>query len=188
MEILVTAFEPFAGRGHNRSLDAVRLLARPGVATRTLPVSFARLPGEVRSAVDDCQRALVLVGESGEARDLVLERVALNLIDARVADNDGERPRGRPVVEGAPLACHASWPAERLAARLRMAGYRAALSAHAGTFACNAALYLALHHAATRPAPPLIGFVHLPASRWRGGDQRAADGLALLIEELLATG
>ncbi len=183
--VLLAAFEPFGGRTRNRSLDAVGRLARDGMATRTLPVSFDRLPEIVPSLVEECERALVLVGESGPARVPTLERVAINLIDARLSDNDGAAPRDRPIVERGPAAYLATWPARELADSLRAAGHRVELSAHAGTFACNAALYLALHRAASLERPPRIGFVHVPAGWWWANDRRASAVLRDVVEAML---
>jgi pyroglutamyl-peptidase len=181
---LVTAFEPFGGRARNRSLDAVSRLARDGVETLVLPTVFAALPERVPPLVDACTHGLILVGESAAARRPVLERVALNLIDARTPDNAGAMPRDAPVVDGGPLAYRATWPAARLAGALASAGLPVDLSAHAGTFCCNAALYLALHTAAARRAAPAIGFLHVPARSRFADDLRAARTIAFLVEQL----
>src|SRR5262249_53232761 len=151
VDVLVTAFEPFDGRARNRSLDAVRLLAARGLPTETLPVDFARLPALVPPLVERARRALVLVGESTRARRPTLERTALNAAAARPADNAGAQPRDAEVVPGGPLALAARWPGAALARALRDAGHPVDVSFHAGTYACNAALYLALHHAARLP-------------------------------------
>lgn len=177
MKVLFAAFEPFDGRTENRSLEAVKLVAARrlrGVEVRTLPVSFARLARLVPPLAEACEEALILVGESEAARVPTLERVALNLVDARIADNEGAQPRDARVVEGGPLAYEATWPARRLEATLRAAGLEVELSAHAGTYACNAALYLALHRAASLPRPPVIGFLHVPALPPFADDARAA--------------
>lgn len=180
MDVVFAAFEPFDGRGRNRSLDAVRLLGSRGAAVRTLPVDFARLEALVPPLVDACGKALILVGESEAAQVVTLERVALNLIDARIPDNAGAQPRDVRVVEGGPLAYEATWPARELERALRAHGHTVELSAHAGTYACNAALYLALHRAASLVAPPRIGFVHVPVNAPWADDERAASVLSLI--------
>jgi pyroglutamyl-peptidase len=178
--VLVAAFEPFGGRRRNRSLDAAARLAGEAPAA-TLPVDFARLPAAVAPLVDGCTRALILVGESAAARCPQLEQFALNHVDARVADNADSMPHGVEVIAGGPVAYRATWPARALAERARVEGFAVELSAHAGAFACNAALYLALHHAAGRPGAPSIGFVHVPA-RWPfASDGRSAQLLRWLV-------
>ena len=181
--VRVAAFEPFGGRRKNRSLEALRRLEPAGVETATLPVWFQRLPEVVPPLVEGT-RALILVGESREARRPVLERIAVNLIDARMPDNAGERPEDLEVVAGGPAAYLSSWPARRLLEALSAHGIAAELSAHAGTYACNAALYLALHHAAGLPSPPPIGFLHVPARRPYADDVLAARTLRVLVDAL----
>ena len=60
------------------------------------------------------------------------------------------------LVPGAPLALAASWDAPAVVAAIARTKLPVELSHHAGTYACNAALYLALHaaRAAKRPAAP----------------------------------
>jgi pyroglutamyl-peptidase len=187
---VVTAFEPFGGRGRNRSLDAVRRFADeapPDVETLVLPTVFERLPALVPPLVETCTTGLILVGESATAQRPVLERVALNLVDARLPDNAGAAPRDLPVVDGAPLAYRATWPAADLAAALAAAGIEADLSAHAGTFCCNAAFFTALHHAASRELARAIGFLHVPAEPPWANDAQCARALHVLVEKMRET-
>lgn len=182
--VLLTAFEPFGGRKKNRSLEAVRRLVPLGIPTQTLPVSFDRLREIVPGLVERAGRALILVGESALAKRPVLERIAVNLLDAHIVDNEGTQPRDVPVVPGGPAAYLATWPARALVDELSSAGLAVDLSSHAGTYACNEAFYLALHHAVALPHPPRIGFVHVPARWLYANDQRAARTLAFLVERL----
>ena len=81
---------------------------------------------------------VVCVGQAGGRAALSLERVAINLIDARIADNAGARPVDRPVLRDAPAALFSTAPVKRLAAVARRKGCAVELSMSAGTFACNA--------------------------------------------------
>ncbi|MCC6998840.1 MAG: pyroglutamyl-peptidase I [Deltaproteobacteria bacterium] len=159
----MAAFEPFGGRRENQSERVVREVAAApprgvDVDVHILPVTFARLPGAMRALVAQPGQALVIVGEAAGARALRLERLAVNLIDARIADNAGARPVDQPVLRGAPLALLSTAPVKRLAAAARRKGAVVELSMSAGTFACNASYYLALSWS---PVPVL--FVHVPA-------------------------
>ena len=130
--ILLTGFEPFAGDAVNASEQVVLALqgARIGtarVAAAVLPCAFdaASLPA-LFAALERYQPAqVVCLGQAGSRRELSIERVALNLIDARLPDNAGAQPVDVPVVAGAPLACAAnlpsrpSWPACALPASTR---------------------------------------------------------------------
>jgi pyroglutamyl-peptidase len=165
LPLLVTGFEPFDGRRRNRSWDAVSGLAgRPGVKVQQLPVHFARLRQEVPRLVSG-QGGLLLVGESPVAH-LCVEQVALNVVDSARPDNAGATARMEALVADGPLALRAAWDAGSVAGRLARDGIPAAASFHAGTYACNAALYLALHAAASRVP---VGFLHVPHRGWPFG-------------------
>ncbi len=161
--VVLAAFEPFGGRRENQSERVVREVAAApprgvDVGVHILPVTFARLPGAVRALVAQPGHALVIVGEAGGARGLRLERLAVNLIDARIADNAGARPVDQPVLRDAPAALFSSAPVKQLAAVARRKGAAVELSLSAGSFACNASYYLAL----TWARVPVL-FVHVPA-------------------------
>jgi len=191
---LVAAFEPFEGRRRNRAWEAVRRLPpAPDLVVAQLPVVFSRLPAAIDGLLARRPRALLLVGEARRP-EVSVEQVALNLADGPDRpDNEGVKLTARPLATeaGAPLARKASWDAHAVAQALRQEAIAAQASFHAGTFACNASLYLALHHAPT-PAPA-IGFLHLPQAPWPRGPrlrtliravQIAAHQLASMTSEI----
>src|SRR5262245_42549542 len=115
MRALVTGFDPFGGGRVNASLEAVRrLAARSGtsdIVTAVLPTSYARSIPALKAAIRDARPAIVLcVGEAGDRSQLSVERVAVNLQDARIPDNDGAAPADQPVVRGGPAAYFATLP------------------------------------------------------------------------------
>jgi len=183
--IVVAAFEPFGGRTRNRSWDAATRLegatiGRHAVELVKLPVVFAELPRAVARLFEKRPDQVLLVGESSEARTLLVERIALNLQHARLGDNAGARPIDEELVPGAELARRPTFDPRRAAHAAVRAGVPCEVSSHAGTFCCNAAFYLALGHA------PAAAFVHVPA-RWPWArDARAARGLHAIAEFLTA--
>jgi pyroglutamyl-peptidase len=168
LRVLVTGFEPFGGASANPSAEALPLLAAGtigGIALRTLllPTSFGEAAGRVIGALRDDPADIVLsLGLAGGRTGLTVERVAINLADARIADNDGARPIDRPVVADGPAAYFATLPVKAVAASIRDAGIAASVSHSAGTFVCNHLLYSLLHWAATHRPGLRCGFVHLP--------------------------
>lgn len=173
MKALVTGFEPFGGEGINASLEAVRRLpARIGaldVVTAELPTSYARSIPALKAAIRDARPGIVLcVGEAGERSLLSVERVAVNLQDARIPDNDGAAPVDRPVVRGGPAAYFATLAVRKMVAALRAAELPAELSTSAGTFVCNHVFYGLMHLAAARHGRLRAGFLHVPRLRERG--------------------
>lgn len=106
--------------------------------------------------------AVLMLGESGTAASITIERVALNLRDYRIADNAGSTVVDRPVREGGPAAYFATLPVRALVEACRTAGIPAELSLSAGTYLCNEVMYAALDHAAREGLHIPIGFIHVP--------------------------
>lgn len=167
MKALVTAFEPFGGDSANASLEAIRRLpARADaleIETAVLPTSYARSLPALEAAIARAKPDVVLgVGQAGARAALCVERVAINLQDAEIADNDGARPVDAPVVAGGPAAYLATLPVRAAVAGLRAAGLPAQLSMSAGTFVCNHVFYGLMHLAATGGRRFRAGFLHVP--------------------------
>ena len=91
-----------------------------------------------------------------------IERLAVNLADFALADNDGHTHRDRPIIEDGPASLFATLPLRAIENACNMAGIPARLSLSAGSYLCNACLYRFLTLAARRPRPPLCGFLHVP--------------------------
>lgn len=167
MQALVTGFEPFDGDPINPALEALRLLppclGRLAVATAVLPTVFGQALDVLGAAVAETDPDIVLgVGLAGGRAALSLERVALNLDDARIPDNTGRQPIDRPIVAGGPAAYFATLPIKAAVAALRAAGLPAIVSNTAGTFVCNHLFYGVMHLAATRRPAMRGGFLHVP--------------------------
>lgn len=161
---LVTGFGPFGDHATNPSWDAVALLAaqRPGVRVERLDVSFRRATARMAELVAEHRPDLVVaVGLAASRRAVTLERVAVNLADARLPDVDGAQPVDAPAVPGAPTALLTTLPVKATVRRLREAGVPADLSLSAGTYVCNAVMLAALHATAGLPGAR-AGFVHVP--------------------------
>lgn len=181
--VLLTGFEPFGGDARNPSGDAVLEVARSWsgperLVTAVLPVAFEAARTQVRALLAEHRPELVLaVGVAGGRDALSPERVAVNLMDARIPDNAGARPVDEPVVAGGPAAHFATVPVKAIAQALREAGLPAAVSHTAGTFVCNHVFYVAAHEASvlnedhahagngteTR-GQVRVGFLHVPWS------------------------
>jgi pyroglutamyl-peptidase len=165
--VLVTGFAPFDGHEVNASWEAVRRLeeswADPErLVVRRLPVSFRRARQELRVAIAEVDPQLVVcVGEAGGRSAVGLERVAVNLVDARIPDADGSAPVDVPVIAGAPAAFFTSLPVKACLAAVERSGVPVEVSHSAGTYVCNATAY-ALAHLLTGRSGTRGGFVHVP--------------------------
>lgn len=167
MKALVTGFEPFGGDAINPSSLAVSMLSKSigntAVHTAVLPCSFARSTDVLRAAIDEVRPDLVLcVGLAGGRSELCLERVGINVQDARIPDNDASQPIDVPVVQGGPAAHFTTLPIKACVAEMRKAGLPAAVSNTAGTFVCNHILYALMDMAAQAKRRFRGGFLHVP--------------------------
>ena len=167
MKALVTGFEPFGGDTINPSLEAVRLLpARMGgleIVVGVLPTAFGAALDTLADALEASRPDIVLcTGLAGGRAALSLERVAINVDDARIADNAEQQPDDHPVVPGGPAAYFTTLPIKAAVAALHAAGLPAIVSNTAGTFVCNHVFYGLMHLAAARRLSLRGGFLHLP--------------------------
>ena len=105
---------------------------------------------------------MLCAGLAGRRAELSLERVAINVDDARIPDNDGQQPIDQPIVAGGPAAYFTGLPVKRAVAALRQAGLPAIVSNTAGTFVCNHLFYGLMHLVASRGLPVRGGFLHVP--------------------------
>ena len=195
MKALVTGFDAFGGEAVNpSSLAVARLRKRIGgmvVHTARLPTSFTNSAKVLRAAIEKVKPGIVLcVGQAGGRTELCLERVAINIQDARIRDNDGKQPIDRPVVKGGPAAHFTTLPIKACVAAMRKAGLPAAVSNTAGTFVCNHIFYALMDIAAGHPIPMRGGFLHIPyvpeqAARLGGAPSMALDDIVRGIEIIL---
>lgn len=149
--VLITGFEPFGGERINPSWEVVKqlndlMLSGVRVVARQLPCAFGEALTALNAAIDDIQPVLVLaVGQAGGRTDISLERVAINVDDARIPDNLGNQPVDQPIVEGGPAAYFTRLPIKAMVQGIREAGIPASVSQTAGTYVCNHVMYGLLH-------------------------------------------
>ena len=168
--VLVTGFEPFGADSMNPSWMAAQALHGRMVAGHR--IIGVQIPTVFGAAVDTLREELlrhrpVLVvgtGQAGGRSAISLERVAINVNDARIADNAGAQPVDTPVVEGAPAAYFTTLPIKAMRAAILDAGIAAEVSQTAGTFVCNHAFYGLMHELATNASLKRTrgGFIHVP--------------------------
>jgi pyroglutamyl-peptidase len=167
--VLLTGFQPFGGEQVNPSWQAVSALhgtriAGHRVVARELPVAFGASLKALRAALRDMRPALVIcVGQAGGRAQLSLERVAINIDDARIPDNTGQQPVDVPVVAEGPAAYFSTLPVKAMRHALNAAGFPAEVSQTAGTYVCNHVFY-GLMHALRRQRIVRAGFIHIPYS------------------------
>lgn len=176
MKVLVTGFVPFNKGEFNPAETAVtQMKAPPGVEVdkiASMPVSFAEAANTVvRRFLETRPDAVVMVGLAGGREGISVERVALNLADATIPDNDGRQPEDETVDRSGPTAILSTAPVKQIVAALREEGISARVSLTAGTFVCNHVYYTLLRTVQLHMLPTRVVFIHVPYA----DHQRAAE-------------
>ncbi|NJF25127.1 pyroglutamyl-peptidase I [Thermococcus sp. Bubb.Bath] len=190
MKVLVTGFEPFGGEKINPSWAAVRRLPDEvegvEVIKFQLPVTFNGVRETLpRMIVKEHPDAVVLTGQAGGRPNITVERVAINVMDSTMPDNEGYKPEDEPVFEGALTAYFATLPIKVIVRALRKAKIPASISNTAGTYVCNAAMFTALHTIAVSGMDAKAGFIHVPFSHEQALDKPRPSMALETIEKAL---
>ena len=200
--ILITGFAPFAGESINPSWQAVsrlddNLIAKHRVIALELPCEFNRSLALLYQAIEQHHPVLVLcVGQAGGRSEISIERIAINIDDARIKDNAGNQPIDTPVIADAPAAYFANLPIKRMLLALHQGEIPAVISNTAGTYVCNHVMYGLLHHINQHEPHIKGGFIHIPylpsqALHHNGAPSMSEDtvlsALKVMINEAIST-
>jgi pyroglutamyl-peptidase len=182
--VLVTGFEPFGGEKVNPSWDICRELgaeiAGMRVETVRVPCEFRRSVEVVAAAIERHHPVLVIcLGQAGGRTRLGVERVAINVDDARVPDNKGKQPVDEMIAPNGPPAYFPSVPIKAMATAMRAAGAPTEVSNSAGTYVCNHVMYGVLHYIAESGHRARAGFIHVPYSEEQVLDKRDAPSMSV---------
>lgn len=166
-KVLVTGFDPFGGESVNPAFEAVKLLpdeiAGAQIVKLEIPTVFTRSAVVLEEAMRREQPDIVIcVGQAGGRSALTVEKVAINLAEARIPDNDGEQPLDTPLREDGDVAYFASVPVKAMVANVREHGLPAFVSYTAGTFVCNSIMYHLLYLIDRKFPGVRGGFMHVP--------------------------
>ena len=184
MKVLLPGFEPFGGETINPSWEMVKAAQAPAgmqLEKMLLPVSFRKAPALIEEKIKSLRPDVILsLGQAGGREGISLERSAVNLADARLADNDGVQPRDEALQAAGPAAYFSTLPLRRMEAALWEAGLPASLSNTAGLYVCNAVFYTAARLAESLNPALRAGFVHVPYLPEQAADKEAP---SLSLEE-----
>lgn len=165
--VLLMGFEPFDQDLVNpsweavRQLDGVQLEPDVQIVARQLPCAFASVGECLIGLVEELRPAMVIATGLGPGRsDISIERVAINVNDARIPDNLGEQPVDTAVIADGPAAYFTTLPIKAMVKAVREVGIAASVSQTAGTFVCNQVFYLLQH--ALAGSGVRSGFIHVP--------------------------
>ena len=165
-KLLLTAFTPFDGERINPALEAVKLvkdkIGNLLIVKLEVPTVFGKSIDTVREAIEREKPDFVLsIGQAGGRAEITPERVAINLDDARIPDNEGNQPIDEPVFPDGENAYFSTLPVKAMVEAIRKEGLPSSLSNSAGTYVCNHLMYGILYYLDKRPGMK-AGFIHVP--------------------------
>ena len=167
MNILLTGFEPFNNRKRNNSWEIVKLFINHSeIDCVEVPVSFTRADKVIIEKL--CQKGydlILMIGETSASSDKIrLERVALNLMDASIPDNDNVLADEIPIDITNLPSIFTNFPIKSIYSNLKRYGYPVSLSNSAGTFVCNCLYFKILNYVQNKNLKSKVLFIHVPSS------------------------
>lgn len=167
LKVFLTGFEPYWDYPENSSWAVAEKVTACGmldvdIVAEQMPVSFERVATAIRNAVEKHRPDLIIMlGQSGGSDRVKLERVALNMMDSKLADNDGVIPNEELINTNTPTALFTNMPIKSLRTAIEEQGVAVKISNSCGLYVCNRLYYEALLLCQEQPQIRAI-FVHLP--------------------------
>ena len=159
--ILLTGFEPFGNATSNPSGEIVKQISGDNIVTAILPVAYTQSAEQLLSLIEQHKPDVVICLGQAEGRTAITpERVAINLDDARLADNESVLRNDVKILQDGPDAYFSTLPVNDIVAAIKAQGIPAAVSLSAGAFLCNHVFYVAQNKFVDSDVRS--GFVHVP--------------------------
>ena len=160
-KILVTGFEAFDKSAINPSAEIVKTLKGNDLVTAILPVVFGQASSKLKGLIDlHKPRSVLCLGLAVGRSEITPERIAINLDDARIADNEGNQPLKQRIIANGPDGYFSTLPIEKMVESMKAAGIPASISLSAGTFVCNHIFYVLQDY--LKDSSIKSGFMHVP--------------------------
>lgn len=167
MKILITGFDPFGGENINPALEAVKKLPDTILGSEIIKIE---IPTVFRKSLEKIEEniikhnpdVVISVGQAGGRFGVTPERVAINMDDARIKDNEGNQPIDMPIFKDGEAAYFSTLPIKAMVKEMNDNGIPASISNSAGTFVCNHVMYGLLYLIDKKFPNIRGGFVHVP--------------------------
>ena len=168
-KVLLTGFEPFGTATSNPSGEIVKQISGDNIVTAILPVAYTQSAERLLELIAQHNPDVVIcLGQAEGRTHMSPERIAINLDDARLADNEGVIRNDVPIVAGGPVAYESTLPIKEIVKAINDAGVPAAVSLSAGAFLCNHVFYVAQDY--FKGTRVRSGFVHVPLMDEQAGE------------------
>ncbi|MEG2353640.1 MAG: pyroglutamyl-peptidase I [Clostridium sp.] len=167
MKVLITGFDPFGGEKINPALEAVKAMQNTILGSEVIklqiPTVFGKAVVKIEEAIQLHSPDIVIsIGQAGGRFDINPERVAINIDDARIADNDGQQPIDEVIQADGATAYLSNLPIKAMVKHISCNGIPASVSNSAGTFVCNNVMYGILYMIDKKYPNIKGGFIHVP--------------------------
>lgn len=167
MKVLITGFDPFGGESINPAWEAVKAMENSldgiEVIKLQIPTVFKKSAEKLFAGIEEHRPDVVIcIGQAGGRYDISVERVAINMDDGRIPDNEGYQPIDTPVYEDGENAYFATLPIKGIVEEIKSAKIPASVSNTAGTYVCNHIMYSLLYYISKNNLNIKGGFIHVP--------------------------
>lgn len=182
--VLITGFDPFGGEPVNPALEAVKKVSDNVAGAEVIKVE---IPTVFRKSVEKISEYIakytpdivICVGQAGGRFDITPERVAINLDDARIKDNEGNSPIDTKIFEDGANAYFTNLPVKAMVQEMKNNGIPGSLSTTAGTYVCNHLMYGVLYLIDKKYPNMKGGFIHVPFTTSQVLDKKNTPSLSL---------
>ena len=167
-KILLTGFDPFGEENINPATEVVEKFSNEKIAgyqvkTLEIPTVYKKSVEKIKEKIDEIKPDLVIsIGQAGGRTDISLERVAINIDDYRIEDNEGNKPVDKVINPQGENAYFSTLPIKKMVKRINENGIPAKVSNSAGTFVCNHLMYGLLNYIEKNDLDIKAGFIHIP--------------------------
>lgn len=184
MKILITSFEPFGGQTVNPALEAMKLLpdniGKLQILKQELPTVFYKSIQMVWQAIERKKPdAVICLGQAGGRSCISVERIAINMDDTKMADNEGNESVDKPIFEDGENAYFSTLPIKKMVGAIKESGIPAEVSNTAGTYVCNHVMYGVLYKIHREKLSIRAGFIHVPFIPGQVMDQNGKPSMSL---------
>ncbi len=167
MKVLITGFTPFGGEKINPAFEAINNMRSnikgAEIIKKKIPTVFRKSLVRLYHAIE-CEEPdiVICVGQAGGRAGIAVERVAINMDDARIPDNEGNQPIDENIYDDGENAYFSSLPIKAMVKKLKEQNIPGEISNSAGTYVCNHLMYGLLYYAQKNKCDIRGGFVHVP--------------------------
>jgi len=166
-KILVTGFDPFGGEKINPALEVIKLLPKKingnKIEIIEIPTVYKKSIEKIEEAIKNFNPDFILsIGQAGGRADISIERVAINIDDFRIKDNEGNQPIDEKIFSDGENSYFSTLPIKAIKKKILEKKIPVSISNTAGTFVCNHVFYGVRYLLEKKYSGKKSGFIHIP--------------------------